>query len=113
MAQAEDRSLTDVTTAMAEAGWTGSFVALEGGQLRCSTCHEVQPASIIDHEGATRVEGASDPADMAIVMPATCGSCGTKGTVVAQFGPEASAADADLVAATPRRPSVPAEQEER
>lgn len=114
MTYAQDRTLTEVLEAMADEGYAGDFTALEGGEVRCLACREVWSAELLDADRATRLEGASDPSEMAIVIPGACPSCGTEGTVVAQFGPDASAAESDVVAATIRRhPEMPAEQHER
>jgi hypothetical protein len=55
-----------------------------------------------------RLEGASDPADLAIVIPLQCPHCGTDGALIAGYGPEASQAEADVLTAMPRdvRPSA-------
>jgi hypothetical protein len=113
MTYPQDRTLAEVLDAMASEGFAGDFTALEGGEVRCLACRETWPADQLDGDRSTRLEGASDPDEMAIVIPGTCPSCGTKGTVVAKFGPEASAAEADVVLAIDRRPASPAEQGER
>lgn len=107
---AQDRTLTEILREMADEGWTGDFMALEGGELRCLSCREAISAEAVHADGSTRVEGASDPADMAIVIPVTCTSCGARGTVVAKYGPEASPEEADLVLHMERRPDVPLEE---
>jgi hypothetical protein len=109
MTSAHDRTLVDVLAAMADQGYAGDLTALEGAEVRCGSCHETWSADHLDADGASRVEGASDPGDMAIVIPGTCPSCGTKGTVVVRFGPEAGPADVDLLHAVEREPAVPAE----
>jgi hypothetical protein len=48
-----------------------------------------------------RVEGASDPDDMAAVVAVTCPRCSARATLVVKYGPEASAADADVLLALP------------
>jgi hypothetical protein len=48
-----------------------------------------------------RVEGASDPDDMALVAAVTFPGSGTKATLVLAYGPEASGADADVLLALP------------
>jgi hypothetical protein len=46
-----------------------------------------------------RLEGASDPADMLAAVAATCPTCGTRGVLVANYGPEAMIEDADVLRA--------------
>lgn len=52
-----------------------------------------------------RVEGASDPDDMAAVVAVTCPRCSAKGALVLKYGPEASGADADVLLALPDPPA--------
>jgi hypothetical protein len=44
-----------------------------------------------------RTEGASDPDDMLAVVGLTCPRCGTQGTAVLGYGPEADPDDAEIV----------------
>jgi hypothetical protein len=44
-----------------------------------------------------RIEGASDPADMIAIAAVKCPNCGTKGTAVLGFGPEADEDDAEVL----------------
>ena len=46
-----------------------------------------------------RLEGASDPDDMLAVVALACPACGTQGTVVLGFGPNATAEDSDVLKA--------------
>ena len=48
--------------------------------------------------GPTRLEGASDPADMSLVVPLDCPDCGARGVLVLRYGPEASMEEADVLA---------------
>ena len=57
-----------------------------------------------DH--STRLEGASDPADMMMVVPTTCPECGARGSLILHYGPAASAEEADVMAALSRTPAV-------
>jgi len=44
-----------------------------------------------------RIEGASDPGDMAAVVAFTCPHCDAKDVLVLKYGPDATAADADVL----------------
>ena len=46
-----------------------------------------------------RLEGASDPGEMANILAVTCPACGSRGVAVCRFGPEASEWDALLMQA--------------
>jgi hypothetical protein len=69
--------------------------------VRCETCGETIPAEEIASDSLHRVEGASDPDDMAVVVAFTCPRCGTRDALVLTYGSEASGADADVLAALP------------
>ena len=96
-----------MTAALAAEGWECQVTPLEGGTVRCEGCGEEQSASTLTVDSFSRVEGASDPDDMAAVIAVTCG-CGSKGVLVLAYGPEASGADADVLLALPD-PPVPRE----
>lgn len=67
-------------------GYTGQMSAQEGGNVLCYTCHTATPANEIELAALLRSEGASDPDDMTATAAVTCPHCGTKGTLVLQFG---------------------------
>lgn len=103
-------TLTDVVDEYRASGFATDFHAEEADPtvrregdptavLRCATC-----ASAIDPRRAAmhsirRLEGASDPDDMAAVVATTCPVCGADGTVVLGYGPMAGPADADVLLA--------------
>ncbi len=94
--------LSEVTDDLDRRGRDGQFQALDGGDLRCLTCGQQFPAADTPAGTTTRLEGASDPADLAIVIPMRCPHCGIRGALIANYGPEASAAEADVLTALPR-----------
>ncbi len=71
------------------------------GSLRCTSCASVSSMSQFDDVWATRLEGASDPDDMVLVVAGRCPVCGDGGNIVLGFGPASSAEDAAIVAALP------------
>jgi hypothetical protein len=96
---------SDNTTAVAEIdglreqGYGADFVVGERGVVRCTSCrHEEQPGDL-DVDVFRRLEGASDPDDMSVILAITCRECGTKGIVMVGYGPNASADEGDLLLA--------------
>jgi hypothetical protein len=82
-----------------KSGYTGQFAVSQESKLRCLSCEtEIEPEAI-EPESILRVEGASDPDDMAAVAAITCPNCSTKGTIVLKYGPEASPEDAHVLSA--------------
>jgi hypothetical protein len=100
-----DDSLIAVEQRLRLDGWAGQFRALDGGRLECLTCHEQFPASGRAADRVIRLEGASDPADMIIVVPLACPHCGTRGTYVSSFGPEVTPEEAEVLQALQRSPA--------
>ncbi len=100
---AADTSLSSVMNDFDAVGHDGQFVAREGALLLCLTCHEELPAAGQNADDMRRLEGASDPADMVMVVPVRCPHCGTAGTLTAHYGPEASAEEAEVLLALDRR----------
>ena len=99
-------TLYEVVSRYEADGWTGQFQACDVGMIRCLTCREVFPASHEHADEVARVEGVSDPDDMAAVVPVTCPCCGARGTFVAHYGPLASAEEADALLAFERTPGA-------
>ena len=95
MASGPDYS-SDGTTVMEvlkdfeEAGFTGDFGAREEAMVLCFACRTEVPANEVQLEKLCRVEGASDPDDMAAIAAVLCGTCGQKGTLVLHYGAEAT-----------------------
>jgi hypothetical protein len=90
-----DVTLVEVLAELAESGYeVDFFVEEETGQVCCSACRSCQDPDAVALEGMRRLEGASDPADMAVVLAIRCPSCDRKGTAIIRFGPEASAGEA-------------------
>lgn len=80
-----------------ERGYQGQFVAREGGVMKCFSCGARNEPTHVRMDSLRRVEGVSDPADMALIGALRCPSCGAKGTATFKFGPDATPADADAM----------------
>jgi len=83
-------TLTEVLAAFEAGGWTGQFGARPGAEIMCFTCREAFPAAEAALGAIQRLEGASDPADMAAVGTLRCPRCDARGTIVLEYGPEAT-----------------------
>jgi len=88
----------DVLDAFEARGYLGQFRPDEGGLVECETCEQRFDASQLVVGGYERLEGASDPGDMMLVVAGTCPRCSTKGTAVLTYGPMAPRADAEVEA---------------
>ena len=97
-APGDNTTLSHVLAHYEHAGFTGEFELVDDG-LRCTTCGSTSPPGDFAMHSLRRLEGASDPDDMLAVVAVTCPVCATAGVVVLMFGPEASRAEADVLAA--------------
>ncbi|MEX2293922.1 MAG: hypothetical protein WD691_09065 [Acidimicrobiales bacterium] len=110
-----DSTLLEVLADLAAAGFDGEFWVDVDGALRCRSCGLVQGSGVEEIQGLRRIEGASDPADMAAVVAVTCPACRRRGAAVVRFGPEASAGDAAFLLAVDngQTTSIPAAEQPR
>jgi hypothetical protein len=89
---------TEVLREFAERGIDTQFVPGPGaGCLRCTSCASVSTASEFTVIEERRLEGASDPDDLVLVVAASCPVCRAGGAMVLGYGPEASEVDTELV----------------
>jgi hypothetical protein len=98
-APSDNTTLVEILEALRTDGYDGDFDVRDGAVLRCRQCGAELPAATVGAERIRRLEGASDPADMAAVLALRCTECGTRGTAVVRFGPEADEADAAVLSA--------------
>lgn len=102
------RTQTEIENLLGRDGFAGQFGAREGARILCFSCRNEFPADTVDASDASRVEGESDPDDMAIVVAVSCPKCGTAGTLSLQFGPGAGPEETEVVAALSRvHPELP------
>jgi hypothetical protein len=80
-----------------EMGFHEGFKVKPGGEVECGVCGHVAAGRDVEIIEVRRVEGQSDPADMAAVIGLRCKGCAHEGTLVLTYGPSASADDADVL----------------
>lgn len=90
-------TLGEIMATMDAAGFSGQMAARPGGTILCFTCRNESPAADFDLQAQRRTEGASDPSDMLAIVGLACPRCGTLGTVVLGYGPEADPDDAEVL----------------
>jgi hypothetical protein len=99
-----DVTLIQVLSELARSGFDQDvLVDQDDGWLTCAVCRARTSARDANVDSLRRVEGASDPADMAAVLSMTCASCGSRGTAILRFGPEASPGEAAVLVAMEER----------
>lgn len=100
-APGDNTDLVAMLEALSGEGFDASLTAVSDASLRCGSCGQVRRADSYDVARVRRLEGASDPDDMQMVVAATCPTCGARGVAVLAFGPSASEIDADVVVTLP------------
>lgn len=92
VATGADTLLATVQEANAD-GYSAEFIARDDGTVLCTACRNAIEASDVRSERHWRLEGASDAADLMLVVASTCPTCGVGGTLVLGYGPNADDAD--------------------
>lgn len=92
-------SLQAILAGFEEAGFTAQLAVRPGGLLFCSDCRGEHTPARTSVEALRRMEGASDPADELAVAALRCSGCGSRGTVVIPYGPEAGPDDVTVLQA--------------
>ena len=92
----DNTTLSAVLADYASGGYEGEFTVSDEG-VRCVSCGGSSAAGSFEIQSLRRLEGASDPSDMVAVLASACPLCSTRGTMVVMFGPEATAAEAELL----------------
>jgi len=101
-APGDNTTMSSVLEEFARLGFRGSWhISSDPGELQlvCEACGRASSPSVVPMDRLRRLEGASDPSDMAALAGLTCPHCGTKGVLIVMFGPESSAAEADVLRA--------------
>jgi hypothetical protein len=99
-----DTPLLEVLRRLEGEGYASQFRSIDGGRIECLTCHTAFAADRHQPIEVVRLEGVSDPADMLMVVPLECPNCSSRGTLVANYGPEATLEDAEATRLLDRRP---------
>ena len=96
----EARSISLELSELAIAGMDARFSVLDCARLRCSACRTAVQASACEIGEFRRLEGSSDPSEMAAVVGIQhCPRCSVSGAVVLSYGPRASDEDQDVMTA--------------
>ena len=100
----DERTLSEVLDGLRADGFTEDAEAVSGSEVRCSSCGETSDPAELRPEVTHRLEGESDPADMAVVHGVVCPRCGARAVLVLGYGPNASPEEADVSRALRNRP---------
>lgn len=90
-------TVTEAVALLIRLGYTDDLRLDRRGVADPTDRVEPADAAVVDH--VYRFEGPSDPADEAIVLGVQCPTIGTRGVIVAGFGPSADAHDEEVLRA--------------
>ena len=93
----DNTTLIEVIESYRRAGFATEFWSEEGASVRCNECQSVLDSKRLPINSLRRLEGASDPSDMLVVIATSCPVCGADGTMVLGYGPMASSDDAAVL----------------
>ena len=89
--------LVEIVSAFQAEGFDGDLVLTDDAQILCKACGTKQRGARYLQCAQRRTEGASDPADMALVVALECPTCGSKGVLALKYGPDAPREEAELI----------------
>lgn len=92
----DNATIHELLESLDELGYRGQFTPLDAGHLECSICGSSVGTTDLDVTLARRVEGASDPDDMATLYAARCPVCQGGGTMILGYGVNAPELDGDI-----------------
>lgn len=79
-------------------GFDTQLIARSDGTVECESCGTRSGSAAIEPVRSHRLEGASDAADLALVVEAPCPACGIGGVLVLGYGPNAGPEDEAVLA---------------
>jgi APA family basic amino acid/polyamine antiporter len=95
----DEVTVVEAIAVLRDAGFADDLSVAPGGAIRCGRCTNLHRAGDAVIGATLRVEGISDPDDEAVVFGLTCSHCGSRGVLVASYGPSASGDDIDVITA--------------
>ena len=96
----DNTTLLEVLYSYEHAGYLGDFSVDDEANVLCHTCQNRANPADIQALSLRRLEGASDPSDMLAIVALSCPVCDTKGLLLVNYGPEASAEQARVLIAS-------------
>jgi len=94
-----DNSTVTVLERFAGDGWDVNHRVTDDGNVECGECSTTSKTESWTAGAEHRVEGASDPDDLQMVVGLECPQCSARGAVVVSYGPTGSEKDAEFVKA--------------
>ncbi|WP_395152622.1 universal stress protein [Ilumatobacter sp.] len=90
-------TLMSILDEATEQGYETQQIGRTGGRIECTSCSQHSPAASYDVQHMRRLEGASDAADLLLVLWSPCPSCQQRGVLILGYGPNASKDDTAIL----------------
>jgi nucleotide-binding universal stress UspA family protein len=90
-------TLMSILDEAAEQGYETQQIGRTGGRIECTACGQHSPPASFDVQHVRRLEGASDAADLLLVVWSPCPSCEQRGVLILGYGPNASEDDTAIL----------------
>lgn len=101
-APSDNTTLVSVLHTLRQDGFTADLQSVgDQGDVRCGSCGTASPADTFTDLTERRLEGASDPDDLMLVVAGRCPACSVGGVLTLTYGPAAGEADTAVIARLP------------
>lgn len=92
-----DESAVSVLEDFANEGWATNHIVRSDGAIECGACGEQSSADRWAVGAQHRIEGASDPDALQLIVGVSCPHCEDQGALVLGYGPNASTDESDVM----------------
>ncbi len=101
-APSDNTTLVSVLHTLRQDGFTSDLQSVgDQGDVSCGSCGTGSPADTFTDLTERRLEGASDPDDMMLIVAGRCPACSVGGVLTLTYGPAAGEADTAVIARLP------------
>ena len=90
-------TVVELLAGYAAAGYDTEMFVTSESRVQCAACGKASAPADTEMNSLRRMEGASDPDDLQVVVALACGNCGARGALVLGYGPNAASEDANVL----------------
>ncbi len=93
----EQITVVELLAGYAAAGYDTEMFVTSESRVQCAACGKASAPADTEMNSLRRMEGASDPDDLQVVVALACANCGARGALVLGYGPNAASEDANVL----------------
>jgi len=90
-------TVVELLAGYAAAGYDTEMFVTSESRVQCAACGKASASADTEMNSLRRMEGASDPDDLQVVVALACANCGARGALVLGYGPNAAFEDANVL----------------